>query len=58
MYIICSFFFQIFEREVRREKILEAKQRELKLKMKQQGVSAVGGGGNRLAGFNILLSEN
>ena len=38
---------QLFERETRREKILEGRRRELKLKAKQQtaAAAATGGGG-------------
>lgn len=36
---------QIFEREVKREKILEGRRREIKLKLKQQGAAAASGGG-------------
>lgn len=38
-------FTQIFEREVKREKILEGRRREIKLKLKQQGAAAASGGG-------------
>ena len=38
-------FAQIFEREVKREKILEGRRREIKLKLKQQGAAAASGGG-------------
>lgn len=36
---------KVFEREVRREKILEARHKELKLKMKQQAAAAAASGG-------------
>ena len=39
---------QIFERETRREKILEGRRRELKLKAKQ--AAAAGGGGGAEGG--------
>ena len=42
-------FTQIFEREVKREKILEGRRREIKLKLKQQGAAAAGGGGGLVA---------
>ena len=43
--ITCFPLTQIFEREVKREKILEGRRRELKLKLKQQGAAAASGGG-------------
>ena len=39
---------QVFERETHREKILEGRRREIKLKAKQ--ASAAGGGGGVVAG--------
>ncbi len=36
---------KVFEREVRREKILESRHKELKLKMKQQAAAAAATGG-------------
>ena len=41
IYSIC----QIFERETKREKILEGRRREMKLKAKQAAASGGGGGG-------------
>ena len=38
-------FLQLFERETRREKILEGRRRELKLKAKQQSAAVATGGG-------------
>lgn len=38
-------WLQIFERETRREKILEGRRRELKLKAKQAAATVGGGGG-------------
>lgn len=35
MYILIQLLFQMFERESRREKILEARNREIRLKLKQ-----------------------
>ena len=46
--IICSLYQpndKVFEREVRREKILEARHKEIKLKMKQQAAAAAAAGG-------------
>ena len=37
-------FFQMFERETRREKILEARNKELRLKEKTKGILGLGGG--------------
>ena len=37
--------FQMFERETRREKILEARNKELRLKEKTKGILNLGGGG-------------
>ena len=39
-----SLTFQMFERETRREKILEARNKELRLKEKTKGILGLGGG--------------
>jgi hypothetical protein len=40
---ILIFIFQMFERETRREKILEARNKELRLKEKTKGILGLGG---------------
>ena len=49
-------FTQIFEREVKREKILEGRRREIKLKLKQQGAAAAGGGGGLVVQSLMITS--
>ena len=46
MFCLHVFFnpFQMFERETRREKILEARNKELRLKEKTKGILGLGGG--------------
>ena len=39
-----NIFLQMFERETRREKILEARNKELRLKEKTKGILNLGGG--------------
>ena len=43
-------FQQMFERETRREKILEARNKELRLKEKTKGILGLGGGGGIIIG--------
>ena len=45
--ILCDYDVQVFERETHREKVLEGRRREMKLKAKQQSAAggATGGGG-------------
>ena len=40
----------MFERETRREKILEARNKELRLKEKTKGILGLGGGGGKKSG--------
>ena len=40
----------MFERETRREKILEARNKELRLKEKTKGILGLGGGGIMIGG--------
>ena len=57
----------MFERETRREKILEARNKELRLKEKTKGILGLGGGPSAGAGdtksglvgaFNLLKKKN
>ena len=41
----------MFERETRREKILEARNKELRLKEKTKGILGLGGGGKKSGGL-------
>ena len=45
---------QMFERETRREKILEARNKEIRLKEKTKGILGLGGGGAKGAGGGAL----
>ena len=49
-----AFFSQMFERETRREKILEARNKEIRLKEKTKGILGLGGGGPKGAGGGAL----
>ena len=42
---VCCDTLQVLERETHREKVLEGRRREMKLKAKQQSAAAGGGGG-------------
>ena len=44
------YILQMFERETRREKILEARNKELRLKEKTKGILGLGGGGGIIIG--------
>ena len=52
----------MFERETRREKILEARNKELRLKEKTKGILGLGGGGKKSGGlagaFDMLKKKN
>ena len=43
----------MFERETRREKILEARNKELRLKEKTKGILGLGGGKKSGGGFGL-----
>ena len=45
----------MFERETRREKILEARNKEIRLKEKTKGILGLGGGGGAGGTFNSNL---
>lgn len=42
--MVAFFFSKMFERETRREKILEARNKEIRLKEKTKGILGLGGG--------------
>ena len=51
----------MFERETRREKILEARNKELRLKEKTKGILGLGGGqvaGKKSTGKHLIIDMN